>query len=160
MLNANQPVANYWVRAGPNVGNLGFDGGINSAILRYTGAPSADPTTNSTIVNPMIETDLHPLVNSPAPGVPSPGAADVNLALNIAFNFTTFHFSVNGATFAPPTVPVLLQIMSGAQTAQDLLPPGSVYPLPPNKVIELSFPLTTAAVGNPVSVTWIVFQLA
>lgn len=49
-------------------------------------------------------------------------------------------FQVNGVTFTPPTVPVLLQILSGAQTAQDLLPAGSVYVLPANSVIELSIP--------------------
>jgi len=152
ILNTNQPVSNYWIRAAPNVGTLGFAGGINSAILRYWGAPNVDPTTTSTINNPMVETNLHPLVNSPAPGVPIPGAADVNLALNIAFDFPTRHFLVNGASFAPPTIPVLLQILSGAQTAQNLLPSGSVYVLPPNKVVELSFPMTAAAVGSPVSI--------
>jgi iron transport multicopper oxidase len=52
-------------------------------------------------------------------------------------------------TFTPPTVPVLLQILSGAQLAQDLLPSGSVYSLPRNKVIEVSIP--GGAPGAPVS---------
>ncbi|KAH9477711.1 Laccase-2 [Psilocybe cubensis] len=43
ILTTNNPVANYWIRATPNVGTIGFDGGINSAILRYQGAPDADP---------------------------------------------------------------------------------------------------------------------
>jgi hypothetical protein len=42
-------------------------------------------------------------------------------------------------TFIPPNMPVLLQILSGVP-AQDLLPSGSVYTLPPNKVIEVSIP--------------------
>ncbi|KAF8076151.1 laccase 2 [Lyophyllum atratum] len=75
------------------------------------------------------------------------GGADVALNLAIAFDFATFKFSVNGATFVPPNVPVLLQIMSGAQNAQTLLPAGSVYGLPPNKVIELTIP--GGAVGSP-----------
>ncbi|KAK1222164.1 hypothetical protein PQX77_014984, partial [Marasmius sp. AFHP31] len=39
VLHANQPVGNYWIRANPNPesGIPGFDGGINSAILRYKG---------------------------------------------------------------------------------------------------------------------------
>lgn len=49
----------------------------------------------------------------------------------------------------PPTVPVLLQILSGAQAATDLLPAGVLYTLPPNKVIELSMP--GLAAGGPVS---------
>jgi len=149
VLNTNQAVSNYWVRALPNIGTLGFEGGVNSAILRYWGAPVADPTTTSSLTNPMVETNLHPLSNPGAPGVPTPGAADVNLNLDIQLDFSTFHFTVNGATFAPPTLPVLLQILSGVHTAQDLLPAGSVYVLPPNKVIELSIP--GGSPGSPVS---------
>ncbi|KDR80955.1 hypothetical protein GALMADRAFT_61136 [Galerina marginata CBS 339.88] len=147
VLNTNQPIGNYWIRAQPNVGTQGFDGGVNSAILRYWGAPVADPTTTQSTTNPMIETNLHPLVNGKAPGIATPGAADVNLNLNIVFDFASLKFTVNGATFIPPTVPVLLQILSGAHTAQDLLPPGSVYVLPPNKVIEITMP--GGAVGSP-----------
>jgi iron transport multicopper oxidase len=51
-------------------------------------------------------------------------------------------------TFVPPTLPVMLQVLSGAQAAQDLLPAGSVYSLPPNKVIEISIP--GGAPGAPV----------
>jgi len=97
----------------------------------------------------MLETNLHPLSKPGAPGIPTPGAADVNLNLDIAFSFTNLQFTVNNATFKPPTVPVLLQILSGAQTAQDLLPPGSIYVLPPNKVIEISIP--GGSIGSPVS---------
>lgn len=149
ILNTNQAVSNYWVRALPNVGTQGFEGGVNSAILRYWGAAVADPTTNSSSTNPMVETNLHPLSNPGAPGVPTVGAADVNINLDIEFVFSTLHFTVNGATFAPPTLPVLLQILSGVHTAQDLLPTGSVYVLPPNKVIELSIP--GGSIGSPVS---------
>ncbi|KAJ3514732.1 hypothetical protein NLJ89_g2203 [Agrocybe chaxingu] len=147
VLNTNRPVANYWIRAEPNVGTQGFAGGINSAILRYWGAPAADPTTNSTLSNPMRETNLVPLSGVRAPGIPQVGAADVNINFDIVFNFTDLRFRVNGATFAPPTVPVLLQIMSGARTPAELLPTGSVYVLPPNKVVELSLP--GGAVGSP-----------
>ncbi|KAF8159248.1 yellow laccase [Crassisporium funariophilum] len=148
VLTANQPVANYWIRAQPNVGAQGFVGGVNSAILKYIGAPNADPiTTQSISSSPMLETNLHPLSNPGAPGIASPGAADVNINLDINFSFTNLKFTVNGATFTPPTLPVLLQIMSGAQTAQDLLPAGSVYVLPPNKVIEISIP--GGSIGSP-----------
>ena len=148
ILNTDQSVSNYWVRALPDIGAQGFADGINSAILRYWGASAAEPTTTSSLKNPMVETNLHPLSNPGAPGVPTPGAADVNLNLNITFDFTTLQFSVNGVHFTPPTVPVLLQILSGAHTAQDLLPPGSIYVLPPNKVIEISLP--GGAPGSPV----------
>ncbi|KAF8184481.1 yellow laccase [Pholiota molesta] len=147
VLNTNQTIANYWIRALPNVGTQGFDGGVNSAILQYFGAPNADPTTTSTIANPMIETNLHPSTNAAAPGVATPGAADVNINLDINFDLTSLLFTVNNATFVPPSVPVLLQIMSGAKLATDLLPSGSVYVLPRNKVIEISMP--GGAIGSP-----------
>nr|BAU94251.1 laccase [Pholiota microspora] len=147
VLKTNQAIDNYWIRALPNIGTQGFDGGINSAILRYWGAPVADPTTTSTASNPLLETNLHPLTNPAAPGVPTPGAADVNLNLDIQFSFTDLKFTVNGATFVPPTAPVLLQILSGAMTAADLLPEGSVYVLPPNKVVEITIP--GGSIGSP-----------
>ena len=155
ILTANQTVANYWIRALPNVGTQGFTDGINSAILSYSGAPSSDPTTNQTTsVIPMLETSLHPLTNPGAPGKPFSGGADVNINLNITFNATELLFTVNGATFQPPTVPVLLQILSGAKTAQDLLPTGSVYTLPPNKVVELTLP--GGAAGSPVRAHFVI----
>ncbi|PPQ98001.1 hypothetical protein CVT26_003063 [Gymnopilus dilepis] len=148
ILNANKPVGNYWIRALPN-GNSppGYDGGVNSAILRYVGAPNSDPTTTSSLSNPLYEPNLHPLTNAAAPGIARHGAADVNINLDIVFNTTELLFTVNNATFIPPTVPVLLQILSGAKTAQELLPPGSVYVLPANKVIEISMP--GGAIGSP-----------
>ena len=148
ILNANQPVNNYWVRALPNFGTTNFISGVNSAILRYLGAPNAEPTTVQTpSINPLVETNLHPLTNAAAPGIPIPGAADVNMGFDIAFNGTRFF--VDGASFSPPSVPVLLQILSGASTPQELLPPGSVFVLPSNKVIEISLP--GGSIGSPVS---------
>ena len=150
MLVANQPISNYWIRANPSQGATGFDDGINSAILRYIGAPVVDPTTSEVAsTNPLLETNLHPLSNPGAPGTHTSGAADVNLNLDIAFDLLDLKFTVNDATFTTPTVPVLLQILSGVHTAQDLLPSGSVYVLPPNKVIEISIP--GGSIGSPVS---------
>ncbi|KAJ7131857.1 laccase [Mycena crocata] len=141
VLNANQDVGNYWIRTVANGGTAGFDNGINSAILRYSGATVADPTTTvTTSTNPLVETNLHPLVATAVPGTKAAGGADVVMNLALALDFATFRFTVNGATFTPPTVPVLLQILSGAQSATDLLPTGSVFTLPPNSVIELSIP--------------------
>lgn len=37
-------------------------------------------------------------------------------------------------------MPVLLQILHGSYTAQELLPPGSVYSLPMNQTIQISIP--------------------
>jgi len=151
ILKTNQPVNNYWIRASSS-GSLVtiFENGLNSAILRYAGAPIADPTTTQTpSVNPLLETSLSPLRHPGAPGKPSQGGADINLNLNIVFNIADLKFFINGATFKPPTVPVLLQILSGAKTPQELLPPGSVYILPRNKVVEVSIPGGSPGAPHP-----------
>ncbi|KAF5341120.1 hypothetical protein D9611_006006 [Ephemerocybe angulata] len=151
VLNANRPTANYWIRANPDVGTTGFAGGINSAILRYVGAPNADPVSTQTPNSaPLLETNLHPLTNPAAPGVPGLGNADVKINLDIQFDFSVLKFKVNGATFDEPTVPVLLQILSGASTPQTLLPAGSVYVLPKNKVIEISMPGGSTGFPHPI----------
>ncbi|KAJ6545172.1 laccase 1 [Mycena capillaripes] len=151
VLTANQPINNYWIRTVANGGTAGFDNGINSAILRYVGAPTEDPATPlTTSVLPLVETNLHPAIGEPpVPGLPVPGGADVTINLAITLDFTTFKFFINGAEFIPPTAPVLLQILSGAQSATDLLPAGSVYVLPPNKVIELSIPGGSPGAPHP-----------
>ncbi|PSR82558.1 hypothetical protein PHLCEN_2v5991 [Hermanssonia centrifuga] len=130
VLNANQPINNYWIRAQPNQAQLsGFANGLNSAILRYKGALDVDPTTIQPVsVAPLLETNLHPLSNPAA-------------------NSTDRSFTVNGTSFIPPDLPVLLQILSGAHDAQDLLPKGSVYGLPPKSVIEIVIPPGTAPGG-------------
>ncbi|KZP07255.1 multicopper oxidase [Athelia psychrophila] len=151
ILTANQTIGNYWIRANPNLGTTGFAGGLNSAALRYVGANrTADPTSlQTTSVLPLVESSLVPLVNAGAPGLPKVGGADVLLNLELALNFTALQFTINGAAFVPPTVPVLLQILSGAQLATDLLPNGSVFVLPSNKVIELSIPAGLAGGPHP-----------
>ncbi|KAF8228163.1 Cupredoxin [Tricholoma matsutake] len=123
---------NYWIWAEPNRG--------------YAGAPVTDPVTDPTKLPtsllPLNETALHMLQSPSAPGKPFPGGANVVLNMAHIMNLTTFHFKVNGIMFEPPTIPVLLQILSSAHEAQDLLPKGSLYSLAPNKVIELSLPGT------------------
>ncbi|KAG2153310.1 laccase [Suillus clintonianus] len=137
VLDATQPIDNYWIRVLPNISSQTFDDGQNMAILRYRCAPITEPTTNQTTSTmPLAETDLHALVNPGAPGVPGYGNADINLKMIV--NKTDGIFYINGVTFKRPSVPVLLQILSGAHHATDLLPEGSVYVLEPNKVVELT----------------------
>ena len=57
-------------------------------------------------------------------------------------------FLVNGVSFVPPTVPVLLQILSGAKNASQLVPAGSIYGLDLNKSVELTIP--AGVIGGPV----------
>lgn len=41
-------------------------------------------------------------------------------------------FTVNGAPFDPPPVPILLQVLSGSADVQDLVPSGSIFYAPHN----------------------------
>jgi FtsP/CotA-like multicopper oxidase with cupredoxin domain len=148
VLVAEKPVANYWIRSLPsNSATEGFLGGVNSAIMRYEGASVADPiTVNTPPQSPFIETNLHTLNNPGAPGIPGYGNADINL--NLTISVVDGKYYVNGFSFQPPTVPVLLQILSGAHQPTQLLPGGSVIVLEANKIIELT--MTTTGPGGPV----------
>ena len=86
---------NYWIRALPNVGTTTFDGGVNSAILRYSGADAIEPTTTQTTsVLALNETDLVPLENLAAPGTAEVGGVDY--ALNLVTSFVSlFPLCVN-----------------------------------------------------------------
>jgi FtsP/CotA-like multicopper oxidase with cupredoxin domain len=138
ILHANRPADNYWIRSLPDMPNATFDGGQNSAILRYKGAPITEPTTNQTnSTMPLVETNLHALINPGAPGFPEYGMADINLRMTVNRTDGGIYL-INGVQYKPPTVPVLLQILSGAQQATDLLPNGSIYVLEANKVVELT----------------------
>jgi iron transport multicopper oxidase len=144
VLNADQPVDNYWIRALPDSGNRNlsstFENGVNSAILRYSGAPDKEPTSEEPpLTNPLVEANLHPFTPIPVPGEPRPDGADRIFDLKFGFN-ALGNFTINGAAFAPPTVPVLLQILSGTKSAHDLLPKGSVYTLERNKTIQVNLP--------------------
>ncbi|KAG2057732.1 laccase [Suillus hirtellus] len=131
ILETNQPVDNYWVHADP-------DAGTNAtAIFRYAGAPDAEPQnmTNSDW-DALNETSLHPLTPPSSRLLQEP---DVKLDLVLGKNLSNFNFLINNIQYISPSVPVLLQLLSGAMTAADLAPNGSVYTLPRNKVIELTF---------------------
>ncbi|KAI0248016.1 laccase [Lactifluus subvellereus] len=154
VLNANKSIGNYWIRALPNIeARRSYTNFTNLAILRYFGAsdknPSDDPTSVPTSVLPLNETDLHPLDVTPVPGEPFRGGADININLDVTFDSTSF--LINGHTFEAPTVPVLLQILSGAQSASDLVPAGSIYSLGPNKSVEITIPALNSATkaGGP-----------
>ncbi|KAG2135201.1 laccase [Suillus bovinus] len=131
ILETNQPVDNYWVHADPNTGDNA------TAILRYAGAPIVNPVNMTTLVSEALnETSLHPLFPS------SPrlmGEPDITLNLTLGKNLSDYNFLINGLQYTSPELPVLLQLLSGALTAADLAPTGSVYTLPRNKVVEVIF---------------------
>ncbi|KZT00074.1 multicopper oxidase [Laetiporus sulphureus 93-53] len=147
ILEANQTIGNYWIRAvaPKKVDNQGTAiPPPGMAILRYVGAPDDEPKTTSHTNHPLNESDLRAYGDKPVPGKPYPGGADVNIQLDFAETATGL-YTVNNVIFIPPPVPVLLQIMHGDFSPWDLMPTGSVYGLPPNKSVEISMP---GGVGN------------
>ena len=106
------------------------------------------PRARTESLRPLDESHIHPLEN---PWEPYQGGADVLLNLELSLNNTTDKVTINNASFLPPPMPVLLQILSGKRWADKLLSSGSVDVLPPNKVIVLSIPVLGAP-GAPVSV--------
>ena len=100
--------------------------------------------------------------------MPEPGGADININLDVTIvsiviqspythphpdnqNDARTAFLVNGYSFVPPNVPVLLQILSGAKNASQLVPAGSIYGLDLNKSVELTIP--AGVIGGPVRVS-------
>nr|AAR01247.1 laccase 6 [Coprinopsis cinerea]DAA04511.1 TPA_exp: laccase 6 [Coprinopsis cinerea okayama7\ len=155
ILNANQEPGNYRIRAIPNAGVPGLvgtvDEGVNSAILRYAGAPIEEPSSDPP-ANPvdLREWELHafsgPGFDPSAPGTPEIGAADVVLPLQ--FTFVGGKFQVNGVAYESPDVPTLLQIMSGRNPGE-LMPEGSVHYLPRNQVVEVQIPSGSISNSGP-----------
>ncbi|KAI9508593.1 laccase [Russula earlei] len=147
VVTANQPVSNYWVRS---IGQsyrvtTNFSDFNSLAVLHYAGAPHENPTVDPTVnipvsQMPLVETNLHP-------GNPVPGGADININFNFSVDYSINAFRVNGVPFLPPSIPVLLQIVSGTHKASDLLPKGSIYGLELNKSVELTVP--GGVIGGP-----------
>ena len=91
---------------------------------------------------------LQPLFGAGTPGIPEPGKADVNINLVPSLNTTSGQWALNNISFVAPPLPILLQILSRQQHPSQLLPSGSIYKLPSNKVIEISIPATDLLPGG------------
>ncbi|KAF9446427.1 multicopper oxidase [Macrolepiota fuliginosa MF-IS2] len=146
ILNATQPVNNYWIRAPPTggapSGNPNFNPNLTLAILRYKGAPVADPTTVNVPGHKLLDQEMHPIAQE-MPGKLGSGPPDVAITLNIAQPNPPF-FDINGISYISPSIPVLLQILSGAKQPQDLLPSEQVFVVPRNALIQVTIPGTGA----------------
>ncbi|KAJ7839990.1 laccase [Mycena olivaceomarginata] len=160
VLNANQTVGNYWIRAPPTGGNSTnnphFQPNLTLAILRYVGAPEVEPTTVDTPGAKLDDGLMHPIA-SERPGKLGSGPADLAVTLNIDQPNAPF-FDINGVSYLSPSLPVLLQLLSGAAKPSDLLPSEQVYaatcaffvqlldlsylqdPVAPNSVIDITIP--------------------
>ncbi|KAG9310885.1 laccase [Chiua virens] len=137
ILNANQSINNYWMRAIPSPGEGMVINSTHNAILRYTGAPNVDPqTTNVTTTTYLNETLLRSFAE-PNPRLLQP-EADVMLNVVLGKDDSNYNFLINGMQYVSPTVPVLLQIMN-RELRWEIDPTQSIYLLPRNKTVELTF---------------------
>ncbi|KXN80855.1 Laccase-2 [Leucoagaricus sp. SymC.cos] len=144
VLNANQPVGNYWIRSPPTGGssnnNPHFNASLTKAILRYNGAPDEEPTTQDTVNgHKLLDTEMHPIAQL-KPGSLGNGTADKLITLNIDNTVNPPFFDINGISYVSPTIPVLLQMLSGAKQPADFLPSEQVFILPKNSIIDIKFP--------------------
>ncbi|KAF5367142.1 hypothetical protein D9758_003875 [Tetrapyrgos nigripes] len=143
IVTANQTVGNYWIHAPPTGGsptnNPNFDPTLTKAILRYVGAPNVEPTTTGTNNGHKLDdAEMHPIA-SEGPGKTGSQPPDVAFNLVISQPNLPF-FDINGISYISPTVPVLLQILSGAAAPTDFLPSEQVLLIQPNQTIEVSIP--------------------
>ncbi|KAJ7686168.1 Cu-oxidase-domain-containing protein [Mycena rosella] len=141
VLTANQPIANYWIQT-PFVGgaparNLNQNITLSRAILRYAGAPIADPTTPMDVgpfPESLVEAELRPLVPQAAP------PADVNVTLDLEVIAGQAIWTVNGVSFLPPKTPTLMKVLEGASTAADFNATENTFVFPAHKTIQFTFP--------------------
>ncbi|KAG8752823.1 hypothetical protein FRC14_006676 [Serendipita sp. 396] len=149
VVEANQAVDNYWIRApmaartpNPAPTNWATDSDNVNAVLHYVGAADAEPTTtppalSGTVLN---EALLVPSTNPAAPGTAVAGGADkvFNLAFATVTDSTSHHWTVNGVQYISPTVPTLLQILSGATDASDFATNENTFIINKGDVVEIN----------------------
>ncbi|KAJ6602828.1 laccase [Mycena vulgaris] len=143
VLHANQSVDNYWIRAPPTGGspknNPNFQPNLTLAILRYVGAPEVEPKTEYIPGAKFDDALMHPIA-SENPGNLGSGPPDHALTLNITNLLNPPFFDINGISYLSPSLPVLLQMLSGAGKPTDFLPSEQVFLLPPNSIIDITIP--------------------
>ncbi|GAB1526701.1 ferroxidase, multicopper oxidase [Rhizoctonia solani] len=182
ILEANQTVANYWVSAPMTVAAAGTNANLDAtnvyAVLRYEGAPEAEPTTEQTTAMgnaPLVEENLHALINPGAPGGSDPADVVVNLAIGRSTIDGSVAFTFNGVQYKPPTLrkpalcilakytlltlrlATLLQILSNNATVDaDFGTDEHTLILPFNKTIEL---VITGGANHPIHLHGHVFDV-
>ncbi|KIJ44817.1 multicopper oxidase [Sphaerobolus stellatus SS14] len=149
VVNANQAVDNYWIRATQTVRGLttsastAFDGTEMYAVLHYANAPSAEPTAPkppTTLPAGKVafqEFNLKPLDPGPPGGT---GPADVTLSLTFApLPGGNGRWMINNTQYIPPTIPTLLNIIAnGASMQGDFGQNENTFILPFNSSIEIA----------------------
>nr|DAA04522.1 TPA_exp: laccase 17 [Coprinopsis cinerea okayama7\ len=142
VLNANQPVRNYWIRAPMDVkgdsDNDNLDDELIYAVLHYDGAPNADPTTRADrdADNMLREHELVPLDNPGVPGGTGPADRVIDLQYSRSTSGGT-KWTFNGIQYHSPNTNTLLKVMAGATIASDFTPSEHTIILNHNETVEL-----------------------
>ncbi|KAJ6535060.1 Cu-oxidase-domain-containing protein [Mycena capillaripes] len=150
VLTANQPRANYWINTilggGNPARNLNLNVTLGRGILRYAGAPNAEPTTPMTLgpgTNVLVEGDLRPLIPSPPPPIDFNLTFVTSMTANASSpsGFNT-QWNINNISYVSPVIPTLVKILNDGAAAQ-FNTTENTFVFPANKTIQVTFPPST-----------------
>ncbi|KAJ2928522.1 hypothetical protein H1R20_g8580, partial [Candolleomyces eurysporus] len=142
VLNANQPIRNYWIRAPMDLQHSSDNDNLDEenvyAVLHYDGAPNAEPTTrrDRSPSNVLQEHTLVPLENPGPPG----GSAPADRIIDLRYSRDTSggtKWKFNGIQYHSPSTPTLLQILGGASNPGDFTTSEHTLVLNHNEVVEI-----------------------
>nr|BAU94254.1 laccase [Pholiota microspora] len=144
VLNANKPVANYWIR-GPmtlqhSSDNKNLDTDDVYAVLHYAGAPDAEPTTKADVgvQNLLQEFQLAALINPGAPGGNAPADRSIDLNFGMDVKSGRLMWEINDISYLPPDLPTLLNIIANGFTSEaNFTTTEHTFVIDRNEVIEL-----------------------
>ncbi|KAJ7053573.1 Cu-oxidase-domain-containing protein [Mycena amicta] len=141
VVTANQAVGNYWINAIIAGGNPAHNANLNSTlsrgILRYEGAPNAEPKvpmgsgpTGAAAVM-LNEWELVPLEAQRAP------EPDFNLTFNTFMPVGITTWEINNISYIPPSVPTLVKVLKGETQQSDFNVTENTFTFPANKTVQV-----------------------
>lgn len=143
ILTANQPVANYWIRAPMKLQHSSDNDNLDTdrvyAVLHYDGAPTGDPSTSpgSPSGTLLQEHLLAPLENPGAPGGNGPADRTIDLHFQRTNDGQT-EWTINDIRYESPTVPTLLKVIAGGySTEADFDPSEHTFVLNRDQIIDV-----------------------
>jgi len=142
VVTANQAVGNYWINTILSGGNPARNPNLNPTlgrgILRYAGAPHAEPAAPMTdgptgaAANLLEEGDLRPLVPE------APPEPDFELSFTTSMTVNKTEWNINNISYISPTVPTLVRVLDGDTVSFNKS--ENTFLFPRNKVIQITFP--------------------
>ncbi|KAJ7255692.1 hypothetical protein C8J57DRAFT_1517984 [Mycena rebaudengoi] len=121
--------------------NPNSDPALTKAILHYVGAPDEKPTTVKVPEAKLDDGLMHPIAaeNPGRYGAGAPGFAKV-LSIDTVYVCAVSSALTELCSYLSPSLPVLLQLLSGAAKPTDFLPSEQVIVLPKNTIVDISVP--------------------